>query len=103
MKRAYSRDLRRGSGLLERHADETLSAEIVDLVGLSCLNNPKTRTEVCQIEIDKFQFGMAADPELIVPPKVRRCRATIRAINLVALAEEKFSKVAAVLTCDSRD
>ncbi|GBH23845.1 hypothetical protein BvRS1_08940 [Burkholderia vietnamiensis] len=90
-------------GLIERHADEALRGQVVQLVRLRAFEQPQARAGLGQIVFDERQVRMRGDAEFRDAPEVHRARATVGARYFVALVEQQLGQIGAVLPGDPRD
>ena len=102
--RSHRRNLRRVHRLVERYANVTLAAEIVNLIRLDDLDQffkaaavgkiaiVQKETDVCFVNILEDVDDAAA---------VERGRTANDAVHLVALLEQEFGKIGAVLAGDA--
>ena len=94
------------SGRLEGNLHMRLRREIVDLVGLRLLDDADQIGGVGQVAIvqDEARIGiMRILVEMLDPPGVEARRPTLDAVHLVALGEQQFGEIGAVLAGDAGD
>ena len=87
--------------LIERHPDETLRGEVVDLVRLRALHQRNAGADVGQVVFDDFEVGMAVDSQFLDAPEVDRTRSPVGAVDLVVALQQNLGQVGAVLSRDA--
>ncbi len=103
IQRANTGHFRRGDGLVERHADKALCREVIQLVGLNAVEQTQGRTEVGQIVFDEAQIRIPGNAKFVHAPEVDGTGAPIRAGHLIALVEQQFRQIRAVLAGHAGD
>ena len=96
---AHRRDVRGVLGHLEGHLDVALSAQVVDLLGLDCPQDPDQAVLVHEVAVMQAQ----PVPDRVDAPGIERAAAAHQAVNLVALLEQQLGEIAAILASDAGD
>ena len=93
-------------GLLERHRDVALRAEVVDLVGLHLLHHVDEARRIGEVAVMQDEAAVA-DVRILVqvidPVGVEQRRPALDAVDDVALVEQELGEVGAVLAGDAGD
>ena len=93
-------------GLIEADADVGLGAEVVDFVGLDAGEDFAEAGAIDEVAVVEEEAGVgivAVAIEVIDAVGVERAAAADDAVDLVALVEQKFGQVGAVLAGDAGD
>jgi hypothetical protein len=94
-------NLRGGHGLIERHTDEALGSEIVDLVGLRAFEKPDAGSRVRQVVFDQRELRMVVYPQLLDAPEIDGAGSPVGPENAITLVEQQLRQVRPILTGDS--
>ena len=91
--------------LVEGDPDVRLRRQIVDFVGPGLLDYPSQPGAVAEVAVMKLKplAGLEALAEMIDPPRGEAGSAAHDAVDLVALVQEQFGDIRAVLTGDTSD
>ena len=93
-------------GIFERDFDVRLGAEVVDLVGLSDLEDAAESRGICEITVMEVQAttgGVGILVDVVDASRVEARRTADDAVDRIALGEQKFSQVGTVLASDTSD
>ncbi len=93
--------MRRRRGLVERHADEALRGEVVDLVRLRPLDESDAGADIGQVVLDEVEIGVVMNAQFLDAPEVDRTGSAIRSVDLVVAIEQELSQVGSVLSRDA--
>ncbi|CAM2156807.1 hypothetical protein PT2222_30148 [Paraburkholderia tropica] len=97
IERADAGDFGGRDRLIERHAHEALRREIVDLARLRAFEQTHGRARIGEIVLDEFERRMIGDAEFVHAPEIDRTGAPVSADHLIALVEQQFGQIRAVL------
>ena len=87
--------------LLPGGGDEALGGEIVDLVGLDVAQDADEAGNVDEVAVDEFDVVEDAEPAQALADDVGRGGAAHEANHAIALAEQEFRQIRAVLAGDA--
>jgi hypothetical protein len=96
--------IRRAFRRFERYLHMTLGGKVVNLIRLRLLDDPNEVGSVRHVPVvhDKAQLLLVRILiKMIDPPGIERGRAPLQAMNDIALVEQEFGKVRAILPGDS--
>jgi len=87
------------NGHIEADADVALSAEVVNFVGLNLIDNGGKIRAIGQVAVGQHKLGsfVRVFVEVVDSPRVERGASSDDAPDVIALFQEQFSKIGAVL------